>query len=540
MVTLPDRGRGLSRAARTLLTACACLPLAAGCGGGGGGGDGNPGGGSGSQGSDWTPGQFLPSASFANECANPRTGNDPRSGSPWPDVQGTLLDEKNFLRSYSDETYLWYDEIVDQDPGLFGDPRTYFDELKTSATTPSGNPKDRFHFTYPTDEWIALSQSGVSVDYGAAWVILEGNAPNREIVIAYVEPDSPASEPGVDLARGARILQVDGVEVANGPAGPLNAGLFPSAEGETHSFTVEDIGGGGNTRVVEMTARPVVAQPVHNVTTLATPMGTVGYLTFNDHSAIAETALIEAIEALAGVDELVLDIRYNGGGFLAIASQLAYMIAGEANTAGRTFELMRFNDKHPSTNPVTGAPLTPIPFIDTTLGGDFPAPPGQPLPSLDLARVFVLTGPNTCSASEAIVNALRGIGVEVVQVGAPTCGKPYGFYPRDNCGTTWFTIQFQGVNDQGFGDYADGFAPSSAPALDTDLPGCNVADDFTQLLGNPLERRLQTALYYLENGACPPAQARAPGDAKPSRLAAVDGHMPKAPWRENRILSPLP
>ena len=538
MAMIPRDGQSRPRPAARTLAALVCLPLAAGCGGGGGGG--NPAGGSGSQGSDWTPGLFLPSVSFANECANPRTGIDPRSGSPWPDVQGTVLDENNFLRSYSDETYLWYDEIVDQDPGLFDDPHTYFDELKTSATTPSGNDKDRFHFTYPTEEWIALSQSGVSVDYGAAWVILDSTPPDREIVIAYVEPDSPASAPGVDLARGARILQVDGVDVADGPAGPLTAGLFPAAAGESHSFTVEDAGGGGVTRVVQMTAEAVVAQPVHNVTTLASPMGTVGYLTFNDHSAIAETALIEAVEALAGVDELILDIRYNGGGFLAIASQLAYMIAGEANTAGRTFELMRFNDKHPSTNPVTGAPLQPTPFYNTTLGSPFPEPPGQPLPSLDLGRVFVLTGPNTCSASEAVVNALRGIGVEVVQVGATTCGKPYGFYPEDNCGTTWFTIQFQGVNDQGFGDYPDGFSPSTAPALATDLPGCAVADDFTHPLGDPLERRLEAALHYLETGACPPAQARAPGDAGTSRLAAADGHMPKPPWRENRIVSPLP
>jgi hypothetical protein len=60
---------------------------------------------------------------------------------------------------------------------------------------------------------------------------------------------------------------------------------------------------------------------------------------------------------------------------------------------------------------------------------------------------------------------LRGIDVEVVQIGSPTCGKPYGFYPTDNCGTTYFTIQFQGVNNKGFGDFADGFIPTSTPTL---------------------------------------------------------------------------
>ena len=67
-------------------------------------------------------------------------------------MQGDLNFENNFLRSYSNNTYLWYDEIVDQDPGLFDDALVYFDELKTFATTPSGNPKDKFHFTVPSDE----------------------------------------------------------------------------------------------------------------------------------------------------------------------------------------------------------------------------------------------------------------------------------------------------------------------------------------------------------------------------------------------------
>ena len=62
----------------------------------------------------------------------------------------------------------------------------------------------------------------------------------------------------------------------------------------------------------------------------------------------------------------------------------------------------------------------------------------QPLPTLDLSRVYVLTSAGTCSASEAIINGLRGVGVQVIQIGGTTCGKPYGFYPPDNCGTTYF------------------------------------------------------------------------------------------------------
>ncbi len=524
--------------APAILGLLGCAALLAACGGGGGGDDDGGGGGSGGTGG-WTPGVFLPSSSFAAQCENPRSGIDPETGQPYPDVQGTVLDENNFLRSYSDETYLWYDEIVDQNPANFSDPLVYFDELKTNATTPSGAPKDRFHFTVPTDEWQQLSQSGVSAGYGAAWVLLS-SVPPREVVVAYTEPGSPATEPGVDLARGARILAVDGVSVLDGPPDPLNAGLFPADAGETHTFTVEDPNAGGNTREIQMTSENVVATPVQNVRTVDTPMGTVGYLLFNDHIATAETGLIDAIEQLAGVHELVLDIRYNGGGFLAIASQLAYMIAGDVPTAGQIFEEMQFNDKHPSTNPITGNPLQPMPFFTTTLGPPFPEPEGQPLPTLDLQRVFVLTGPNTCSASESIMNGLAGVDVQVIQVGATTCGKPYGFFPTDNCGTTYFTIQFRGANAKDFGDYADGFMPvEGGGSMAAELPGCAVADDFEHALGDPLEARFQAALGLIDGQGCPaPAAAAATEEPAKARaaLSAVDGLMPKSPWRENRIL----
>jgi hypothetical protein len=167
------------------------------------------------------------------------------------------------------------------------------------------------------------------------------------------------------------------------------------------------------------------------------------------------------------------------------------------------------------------------PFHDAAQG--FSAPDGQPLPYLSLARVFVLTGPGTCSASEAVLNGLAGVDVQVIQIGSATCGKPYGFYPADNCGTTYFAIQFRGVNAKGWGDYADGFTPGAS------FPGCAVADDFTHPLGHPDEARLAAALAYRETGSCPAPPA---GFAKAvNPLSAVDGVVPKSPWHENRILA---
>lgn len=493
-------------------------------------------------GSGWVSGVFLPASTFAAHCRDPRTGNDPRDGRPWPDIQGRTVDENNWLRSWSNDTYLWYDEIVDRDPGLYDDPLEYFDLLRTTERTPSDAPKDRFHFTYDTDEWIALSQAGESAGYGAQWTLIS-RSPPREAAVAYTDPDTPAFDAGVQ--RGARIVSIDGIDFVNANdqenLDALNDALFPESAGETHAFEFRDVGS-KTAHTVELTSEIITATPVQHVGTVTSPAGaTVGYMLFNDHLRTAEAGLIDAVRTFndvpGGIEDLIIDMRYNGGGYLYIASQLGYMIAGSAATAGHEFERLQFNDKHPETNPVTGSPLRPIPFYSETEA----APSGRPLPTLDLRRVIVLTGPNTCSASESLINGLRGIDIEVIQIGEPTCGKPYGFYPTDNCGTSYFTIQFRGVNAKGFGDYSDGFAPiEEATGSEFNVPGCRAADDFSRALGDPAEGRLATALSYRDSSTCPvPESANQSfgGEAAAPLLPeSREGTVHKPPWLTNRII----
>lgn len=521
----------------------AAVSLAA-CGGGGGGGGGKSNG----QQSGFRPGEFKDAATFAARCEVPRSGTNPQTNAPYPDVRGSTTDENNFLRSWSNNTYLWYDEIVDRDPALYSDPLAYFDLLKTTALSPSGQPKDKFHFTYDTDAYFQLSQSGVSAGYGAQWY-LEQNGNDRTVLIAYTEPDAPATNLPTPLVRGTEILEVDGVSVdttTQAGVATLNAGLFPDSAGESHTFLVRDRDTQG-TRTVTMTSATFTTQPVSDWQVLETLSGDVGYLLFNDHLATAEQALIDAIDGLnshdggSGIDDLVLDLRYNGGGYLAIASELAYMVAGAGPTAGRAFEELQFNDKHPVTDPVTGRPLSPTPFYTRTLGPPFNGEPGRDLPTLNLSRVFVIAGPGTCSASEAIMNGLRGVGVEVHQIGDTTCGKPYGFYPTDNCGTTYFTIQFRGVNAVGFGDYSDGFTPSNSQTGNDEalLPGCAAEDDFGKDLGDPAEGSLAMALAYRESGSCSlPVRLKARSSTDPTGQGEIEVLVPKSPLLKNRVLWP--
>ncbi len=449
--------------------------------------------------SGWVRGVFSDDAEFKDFCAVPRSGVD-EVGDAFPDRQGTTLDENNWLRSWSNDTYLWYDEIEDRDPDCCDTP-TYFQHMKTEALTPSGAAKDQFHFTEDTASYVARSRLGESAGYGARFAVLAGRPP-RDVRVAYTEPGTPATRAGVDLLRGTHILSVDGVSVTDGAAGALNAGLFPRRTGETHRFQVQDPGS-DEVRTVSMTSATITSSPVQHVRTIETDTGSVGYLLFNSHIATAERQLVDAVRELeeADVEDLVVDLRYNGGGYLIIASQLAYMIAGPSAAQGRVFSELRFNDKHTSTDPVTGQVLRPTLFQTTTVG--LSLSPGQALPGLNLDRVFILSGPWTCSASESIINGLRGIDVDVILIGDTTCGKPYGFYPADNCGTTYFTVQFQGVNAKGFGDYADGFAPTSNPSGGAQVSGCAVADDFDHPFGDPNEARLKAALGYRADETCP-------------------------------------
>jgi len=491
------------------------LGTLAACGGGGGGSSSSSS--SGGSGSTWQPGTYLPSSNFDAMCVAPRAGTADRSG--------TVTDENNWLRSWTNELYLWYSEVTDRDPSL-SSTVDYFRQLKTNATTPSGQAKDKFHFTYDTEVWRALSQGGVEAGYGAEFAIFyppNGARTPRRIVVAFTETGTPATN---QLLRGDEVLQVDGADAINGDTqaivNTLNAGLFPSAVGgQPHTFLVR--GTNGTNRTVSMTPASITHVPVPIVTTFGTQSGQVGYIQFNDHIATAETPLLNAITFLdnANVTDLILDLRYNGGGYLDLASELAYMIGNTTLTTGRTFERIVFNAKNPSRNPVTGETLAPTPFHSRTQGFTGAGPANVALPTLNLNSVYVITGPGTCSASESIINSLRGVGVQVYLIGSTTCGKPYGFYPAENCGTTYFSIQFRGENAANFGDYTDGFSPANTAAnVGTTVPGCSVADDFNHALGDVSEARIAAALSFRasNNQTCPVPPSGA-SDARVSKAS---------------------
>ncbi|MFZ6800931.1 S41 family peptidase [Undibacterium sp. Di24W] len=409
------------------------------------------------------------------------------SGICTPDV------EKTWARGHLDDVYLWYNQIAEVPASAFPNAPSYFDALLVRT-------KDRFSFTSEQGEIDDFFQSGVSFSYGYSL-----QRYGTRLRVLFVEPGSPADRAGIK--RGTTLAKVDNTSLEQ-PANDVQfLALYPSKV-ETHTFELMDVGASAP-RTVSMTSASITQSPVLTSKVVNDAGKKFGYLVFNDHIRTAEQPLIDAMNSFkqARVDELVLDVRYNGGGYLYIANELASMIGG-SKTVGNVFEQLLYNDKYPARSE---ASTTWFYQLSTT---------SRLLPQLNLKRVFVLTSGRTCSASESIINGLSPF-MEVILIGENTCGKPYGFVQTNNCKTAYFAISFSGVNAKGEGDYVNGFAPR-----------CKVADDLDHVLGDIGEKRLAAATSYAKTGVCPAEIGIGNVPAAPPEIGERDPY----PWRRIRLV----
>lgn len=128
-----------------------------------------------------------------------------------------------------------------------------------------------------------------------------------------------------------------------------------------------------------------------------------------------------------------------------------------------------------------------------------------PLKSLDLDRIFLLTSKNTCHIGEIILNGLKGIDVEIIQIGDQTCGEPYpsGGAVR-NCGILYELLDDESINHKKEGRYDLGFKPVNKKNIGgITSKGCYVVEDFKNDLGDPDEKLLAAALQNRKDGTCP-------------------------------------
>lgn len=439
--------------------------------------------------------------------------------------QGVLTDEKKWVRAYMSERYLWYKDIpsVNADESRYNmmangsiDVWTsllnYFSDSKTPLKTALGTLVDKFSFMIDTVSWNSFVGSNLR---GYGFMLKRStNAGLKVITVAYVYPNTPAMSAG--LMRGDQILGIDGASIndtSEQGTATFNAGLSPT-QVAPHTFQI--LRAGASYNLTMQPANITLQQVEYKVLNVGAKK--LGYLLFNSHVPGAETYLIQAMTQFKqqGVSELVVDLRYNGGGYLAIANALAYSVAGSAKAQGKVFELTRFSDKRSSENYAMN-------FTNTGLNN-------QPYPSLGIDKIYVLVTGGTCSASESFINGLRGIDIEVELIGSTTCGKPYGFYPQDNCGITYAAMEMEGVNAKGEGRFSDGMVPQ-----------CTAMDDLSLPLGDASEGMLSVAMKRMQGQSCSQAAGLAISSQGLSGMALRDqSELLRPEWQTNKWLHAKP
>ena len=376
----------------------------------------------------------------------------------------SLVGQNTFVREKLDEFYLWYGELPEADPALFDSPEAYLDRVRF-------RPLDSF-FSYITSRAAstAFFSNSQLVGIGFTFRLLQPD----ELRVAQVFPDSAADEAG--LRRGDYLLAIDGRPVAELLAsGELGAAFGPSTPGYTLELSWRSFAGDARTAIV--VKRPYTIPTVSHSAVFDNDGLPVGYVHLRNFVEPSTAALDRVFAEFReqGVIDVILDLRYNGGGLVDVARHLGSLIGG-VRTNTRVFVEFIHNDKQSGLNQA-------FRFED-------------PAAAVDVPRLVVITSRSSASSSELVINGLEPF-IPVTLVGRRTFGKPVGQYGFEFCDKVLFPVSFLSINAEGVGEYYGG------------LPvDCPMRDGLNRPLGNPEEARLAEALYFLRNGTCSPASAQ--------------------------------
>jgi carboxyl-terminal processing protease len=394
-------------------------------------------------------------------------------------------EQKREVLSIMEEAYFYNDEVdqASKYSGLnfkrFLTPNQLLDFLRYLP-----DEFDRFfsYITTPEAE-EEFFDKGQFVGFG---VLLGASTPG-EIDILDVFEDSPALTAG--LVRGDVILEIDGrtideIEAEEG----INQALGPPVEGVTRTFLIRDQLNAETQ--VEVIKDAVAVNPVPLYDIFDVNGKTVGYLDFRTfiNPAIADLDMAFTAFGNAGVDNLVVDLRYNGGGLLSIAATLNDILGGIGHLGQVQFQVL-YNQLLSE-------------FDEIVLFEPHPL-------AIALNRIAFITTDFTASASELLINSLDPY-YDVFVVGSDTFGKPVGQVGASYCDNEFIlrAVAFEIVNVDGFGDYNTGLAAD-----------CPAVDDLTREIGDPAEASLAEALAVIDSGLCTPPPPM-PLTAQASRIRA--------------------
>ncbi|MEX2568591.1 MAG: S41 family peptidase [Cyclobacteriaceae bacterium] len=369
------------------------------------------------------------------------------------------------------EWYYWNDQLpISIDVGRYGNN----DDLLLDLLY---QDYDRWSYL-TTREAFNKAFIGQNAGHGIGF----GLGPEEKVFITFVYEDSPAGKDG--WQRGWEIIGINDKPIESyRSANGYNFQLGPNQPGITNSFSFRLPDGTTTTRTntkAEYQANSVLYKDVIQVDET-----NIGYWVYNSFKAASDSGPAKSLEveqALgyfeeAGIEELIVDLRYNGGGSVDVAEQIMNALVPRT-ASGELMYTNAYNNEKSSYN-------DEMRFEKTG--------------NLELDRVVFITSRGSASASELLINCLEPY-MEVILIGEKTYGKPVGSFPLSQFNEVLsdndielVPITFAIANANGNAEYFDGF-PVDIPAM----------DDPSKNWGNPEENKFSAALSYLLYGTLSP------------------------------------
>ncbi|MCP5093309.1 MAG: hypothetical protein GY949_20560 [Gammaproteobacteria bacterium] len=417
-------------------------------------------------------------AAFLAACGGGGSG----PAGPQPDTSECNNDgQKQFVLDGLYAWYLWNDLLpADINIADYASP----EELVAQVTTQfgpqkaNGGPVDLFSSVGSAQADSQFFGEGKFEGFGFSYRTVD--AATYDVRLSRVFSGSPAALGG--LARGQQILSLNGRSITDILANEGLSSFFSNTE--TVDFEVQPVVGNSFSSTITKDVVTIDPVPQWRIIDMGAGVPPVGYMEFATFVSTANPVFDTVFAAFgaAGVNDVIIDLRYNGGGLVSTAELLGDYLGGLV-AENLVFSSTEFNADRAAANNSTE-------FFER-LGN-----------SVSLSRLVIIASRGTASASELVTNGMIPHS-EVAIVGDRTFGKPVGQIGLQFCEKILRPTAFKLANADGDGDYFDG------------LPvDCAAPDDLNVAVGDDADPNMIAAMSYLNTGACPVATVPG-GQSKP-------------------------
>lgn len=357
-----------------------------------------------------------------------------------------------FVNGVMNYWYLWNEEIPEVDYLSYDSPTELLDDLTS--------PQDKWSFV---DEKKAVEGIFKYGEYfGFGFYMSWDEKGHLQVAISYKNSDAYKN----GIKRGCKITHINDIHVQS-----VTQGTFDNFfNDKSLSMTFKFIDPTGKSQSISLQKKTIQMNGVIHKEIITQDEKKIAYLVYDSFLEYTKQDLTEALTDFnnIGIDELIVDLRYNGGGHIYVSEFLADVIVDPSKVDEVFYELTHnkaVGDMYDTTHT----------FKSNSL-------------NLGLKRVFFIVSDHSASASELIINGLKP-HMEVITIGKTTHGKPVGMYGFTFQDWIVYPVTTQTVNADGYGDYFDGIIPDMHVQEKMGMPWADITDPW-----------FSSALYYIKNG----------------------------------------